>query len=848
MSPLDRDRVAAARRVAASAVGVPGLQRLTHLAARLLRAPSAGVSVVDSVQTVAGSTGRSAVAVGAEIPAADSLGMAVIAAREPLVVPDTRADARLADLPRVRAGEVVSYLGVPLVGTGGHVVGVLAVFGPEERAWSEADVALLAELAESAVTELELSAVTSERETDRLRWGLAIDAAGIGGFDWDLVTGGLSWDDRMIELFGYERAELSGTLEDFTRRLHPDDRERVSAALQLAMDTCGVFEQEYRLRLPAGEIRWVQSRGRAVPDAGGNAVRFLGAAYDTTRSRHADAQVARVLESMPAAFFSLGRDWTFTYVNVEAEKLLAADRDQLIGGDIWELFPSALDSTFETQYRGAMASGQPTVFQAYYPPPLDSWYEVRVWPTAEGLSVYFLDITERRAAEERARRSTERLALIAEVTAGFSTSLDGGGRTGVQALATLARAVVPVLGDWAIVSVVEEDGRLRDVASWHWDPDTRGAAARYAQLRLAALTSTAPLVAALQTGEAIMVADVPAAVGRTLPPGEVRTVFDRLAPQTAVALPLNARGRIVGALSVYRSADRPAADAEDIATLQEIADRAALALDNLQLYEQQRGMAAELQRSLLTDPVQPDHAQIAVRYSPAQRAAQVGGDWYDAFLQPDGATMLVIGDVVGHDTVAAAAMGQLRGLLRGIAFRSGAGPAEVLSDLDRAVQGLEVHTLATAAIARFEQDDEQRSRGETRLRWSSAGHPPLLVLDPDGEVSVLAGERADLLLGVDPSLPRREHELVLVSGSTVLLYTDGLVEGRDEELDAGIERLRGLFAELGPLPLDELCDGLVERLRPGGSEDDVALVAIRLHREDRPRPLGAGPGDVPPGR
>jgi PAS domain S-box-containing protein len=846
MSPLDRDRIAAAHRVAASAVGEPGLQHLTELTARLLHAPSAGVSVVDSVQTVAGATGWSAGAVGVEIPAADSLGMLVVAGREPLVVPDARADTRLADLRPVRAGEVVSYLGVPLVGAGGHVVGVLAVYGPEPRSWTGAEVGLLTELARSAATELELSAVTAERDNERLRWGLAIDAAGIGSFDWDLVTGDLTWDDRMAELFGYQRAELSGTLEDFSARLHPDDAERVSAALQLALDGCGVFEDEYRVVLPGGEVRWMQSRGRALAGDGGRAVRFLGAAYDTTRSRHADAQVARVLESMPAAFFSVGRDWTFTYVNAEAEKLLAADRDQLLGGDIWELFPAALDSTFEVEYRGAMASGRPTVFDAYYPPPLDSWYEVRVWPTSEGLSVYFLEVTERRAAEERARRSAERLALIAEVTAAFSAILDR--RRAPEALAALARTVVPVLGDWAIVSLVEDDGRLQDVTSWHWDPERRGLVGRYAELRLASLTSTAPIVAALRTGRAMVVDDVHAAVGRSLPPGEVREVLAELAPQTAVALPLTARGRTVGAMSVYRSADRPVADAQDVATLQEIADRTALALDNLQLYEQQRQMAAELQRSLLTDPVQPEHAEIVVRYSPAVRAAQVGGDWYDAFLQPDGATMLVIGDVVGHDTVAAAAMGQLRGLLRGIAFRGEAGPAAVLTDLDRAMQGLQVHSLATAAIARFEQDDELRRRGETRMRWSSAGHPPLMVLDRDRKVSVLTGERADLLLGVDPSRPRSEHEVVLQRGSTVLLYTDGLVEGRDLPLDEGTGRLRELLAELGAEPLAELCDGLVRRVRPGGSEDDVALVAIRLHPEDRPRPSEAGPQRIPPGR
>ncbi|GHE07152.1 hypothetical protein GCM10011381_02100 [Klenkia taihuensis] len=107
-----------------------------------------------------------------------------------------------------------------------------------------------------------------------------------------------------------------------------------------------------------------------------------------------------------------------------------------------------------------------------------------------------------------------------------------------------------------------------------------------------------------------------------------------------------------------------------------------------------------LQRSLLTAPPEPDHAQVVVRYLPAVEAAQVGGDWYDAFLQPDGTTMIVIGDVVGHDTEAAASMGALRGLLRGIVTYSGAGPAEVLRGLDKSIQVLEVGTLATAAVAR----------------------------------------------------------------------------------------------------------------------------------------------------
>jgi serine phosphatase RsbU (regulator of sigma subunit) len=338
---------------------------------------------------------------------------------------------------------------------------------------------------------------------------------------------------------------------------------------------------------------------------------------------------------------------------------------------------------------------------------------------------------------------------------------------------------------------------------------------------------------------------VGAAVGRTLPPGEVSEVFWQLAPRSAVTLPMSARGRTLGALSIYRSADRVQADEDDVATARDLADRIALALDNSRLYEQQRRLAEGLQRSLLTAPPQPDHAEIVVRYRPAVEAAEVGGDWYDAFLQPSGATVVVIGDVVGHDTAAAAAMGQLRGMLRGIAYRDGPGPAAVLTELDAAIQGLGMGTMATAAIARVEQTPEERAAGLTRLRWSNAGHPPPLLLHEDGRVEELATPRAELMLGVDPSARRTDSVVTVRRGATLLLYTDGLVEDRDLPLDDGIARLRSAVTELAGEPLAVLCDQVIERLRPEGLQDDVALVAIRLHREDRPRPREAGPGRVP---
>ncbi|MGY1822534.1 SpoIIE family protein phosphatase [Geodermatophilus sp. SYSU D00079] len=671
----------------------------------------------------------------------------------------------------------------------------------------------------------------TELAAARLRQELAIEAAGIGSFDWDLVTGRLVWDDRLLAIFGYTRDGFDGSIDAFAARLHPDDAARTLESLQHAIETCGDYEAEFRVVLPTGETRWVQGRGRALTDERGAAVRLLGAGYDTTNHRQADARVARVLEAMNAAFFALDREWRFTYVNAEAERVLGRPREELLGGDIWELYPAAVDSDFEVNYRGAAATGEERVFEAHYPAPLDAWYEVRAWPGPDGLSVYFLDVTERRAAQARARDSAARLAVIAEVSAMTGGTLTAG-EGEEAALQRLAEAVVPVLGDWVIVSLSGEDGRMRDVATWHRDPAERATVARYADLRLASIRPDAPVLRALASGRTLTVDDVGAAVGHTLPPGEVSDVFWRLAPRSAVTLPLSARGRTLGALSIYRSADRPGADADDVAAAQEVASRVALAIDSARLYQQQRGLAEGLQRSLLTDPPAPDSAEIVVRYRPAVEAAEVGGDWYDAFLQPGGAAVLVIGDVVGHDTAAAAAMGQLRGLLRGIAYRQGIGPAQVLSDLDAAVQGLGMPTMATAAVARVEQTPEQRAAGLTSLRWSNAGHPPPLLLHDDGRVEELVAGRPELMLGVDPSARRTESVVTFRRGATVLLYTDGLVEGRDLPLDDGIARLRTALEELGALPLEEFCDAVIERLRPSGLQDDIALVAIRLHPQD----------------
>ncbi|GAA4301512.1 SpoIIE family protein phosphatase [Klenkia terrae] len=560
---------------------------------------------------------------------------------------------------------------------------------------------------------------------------------------------------------------------------------------------------------------------------------------DTGDGHEAQARTEGVLEAMPSGFFSLDDRWRFTFLNSAAERLLGQPRTALIGRSIWASFPDAVGSPFEEVYRSTVATGEPQTFEAYYPAPLDAWYDVLAWPTPEGLAVYFSDITDRRRALAATQRAAARAALTAQVTDRLSATSDTAG-----AVEDLAHLLVPTLAEGAIVTLLAPDGRPRDVSSWHVDPGQRSALAAYTRTRVESMPLTSPLARVLTTGTAVRsTADE---VSGLLPDGAARDLLQVIEASHAVVLPIRGHDRVLGALSLFSGAGHPL-DAEAEETARDLAGRMGLALDNARLAAAQNQIAESLQRSLLTDPPEPDHAHIVVRYVPAAESARVGGDWYDAFLQSRGATMLVIGDVVGHDVAAAAAMGQLRGLLRGIATYSDAGPAEVLRGLDTSMRLLQLSTLATAVVARLEQTAEEHDRGVTRLVWSNAGHPPPLVIHPDGTQAVLAGWRGELLLGVDEHTRRTEQTITLDRDSTVLLYSDGLVERRDSTLDGGLERLQRAVAELGDVTLDELCDGLVDRLVDGYPDDDVALVAVRLFRQDQPRPPEAGPNDVPEG-
>jgi anti-anti-sigma factor len=672
----------------------------------------------------------------------------------------------------------------------------------------------------------------------------AVRAAGVGTFAWDLASGTIAMDATFAALLGLApdgAARDDGTtvvaVSDLADRLHPRDRDRISRALLRGPADQDEVTLEFRALDPSDEPRWLLSRARLRRDAAGGVTGAVGSAFDTTALAQGEARSTRLLETMPTALFLLDPQWRFTFVNTEAERLLGRTREEALGRDMWELYPDAVGSVWEEHYRRAVRTREPVVFDVHQAEPFEQWFEVRAWPGPDGLAVYILDATAVRKATHALEHAAHRGSLLAEITTALADSPDP-----EAAVRALADRVVPELADWAIVTLVDEEPGartplLRDVATRHVDPARQALAERYAAVRLDQIASGSYIERAMSSGNVVhLVQDTTAKVRAVLQPGEARDIIDALAPRTGTLLPLRARGRTLGLLTLYSHEERPPLSAEELLLAEEIAARAGLALENARLRERQVRLAERLQRSLLTDPVRADDLQVAVRYVPSAEAAQVGGDWYDAFRDADGSTLVVIGDVVGHDNEAVAAMGQLRSLLRGIAVSTGAdgsvsSPATLLRQLERAVDLLETGAMASLVVARIEPADD----GVHALHWSNAGHPPPVLVRPGGDVRTLVAERRDLFVGVTVDAPRTDSVVLVEPGTTVLLYTDGLVERRDRPVRDGLLELEETLRELAHLGLEDLCDAVLARMVPGRAQDDVALLAVQV------RPVGLVP-------
>ena len=288
---------------------------------------------------------------------------------------------------------------------------------------------------------------------------------------------------------------------------------------------------------------------------------------------------------------------------------------------------------------------------------------------------------------------------------------------------------------------------------------------------------------------------------------------------SVLAVPLRVEDVAIGALHVGTLFTRRFTE-DDAAMLALAADRAGLAIQRVRLYEREHAIAEELQRSLLPAELPTvDGVATAARYMPAGAGSQVGGDWYDVVVQPNGKLLLIIGDVAGRGVVAASRMGQLRSALRAYAF-DGHGPGSVLERLNAFHIGLRQRGMATVALVSVDPVS-----GE--LRYAKAGHPPALIVDADGSTSWL-DQAVGVPLGAIDDATYEEGTATLSPGSTLVLYTDGLVELRGELLDRGFERLERSTLT-APDDIDELCDAVLKgTLADPDVDDDVTLLVLRM--------------------
>ena len=355
------------------------------------------------------------------------------------------------------------------------------------------------------------------------------------------------------------------------------------------------------------------------------------------------------------------------------------------------------------------------------------------------------------------------------------------------------------LGAEAAVVAIRRGDQLDVLAA---DPPT--------SVRLLAADGARPLARAARSGRPVWTA---------VDPDTGSTADDGRLPEQ-VAVPLVLAGAPIGVLGMRFPGQSPELSDEARAALLTVAAQCAQALDRARLHEAEHEIAAVLQRSLLpADPPFVPGLRSATRYRPGAARQQAGGDWYDVFAVEENRIALSVGDVVGQGPAAAAVMGQLRVALSG-ALRQGLGPAAALEALDAHVSWIPGALASTAACLLLD-----RTSGV--LRWARAGHLPPLLIDSDG--AHYLDETLGSVLGLSGRPPFAEGTTTVRPGTTLLLYTDGLVERRGEVIDEGLALLAATAAEHADKDPEELLDHLLsDVVGQHGPADDIALVAVRL--------------------
>jgi PAS domain S-box-containing protein len=462
---------------------------------------------------------------------------------------------------------------------------------------------------------------------------------------------------------------------------------------------------------------------------------------------------------------------------------------------------------------------------------------------ASGEPAYFIaaveDISERKKVQEErdlllvkeqlaraeAVEARRRLALLAAAGPALSAaSLDY-----TETLKRITRLLVPELADWCLLDGVEDDGTISQIAAAHADPGKEDLLTRLKEHRRFGEDDAGSTSEVLRTGEPVLIPDLPEAdfYERELGNGEHLDILLRLEPRSLICVPLLARGRTIGAITLISSGPDRRYDEEDLALAEDLAYRCALAADNARLYRDRSEIARVLQRSLLP-PHLPEipGVEVGAEYLPVGEVNEVGGDFYDLINTVEDGWICAIGDVRGKGVEAASVTALARYTIRAVTLKDDR-PSEVLSALNEAMlRQLSEDRFCTAACIRLEPEDGSPGVG---IDVSRAGHPAPLLVRPDGQVEEIGPPgRA---LGVFDDAELGVGSLRFMPGETLVLYTDGVTEARSPDGDFfGDERLRRLLHSCSGLDAAGIAariKNVVLDFQEGYPRDDLAVLVLR---------------------